>query len=80
MKYVKTFEYVSNYINMYQEAYDAIYQPDMDKDELIYNIIDYIKDKGVATKFAVPYLMYDIETWLDSEKFNQYFKTKKPPF
>lgn len=71
MKYLKTYEYISNYINFYQEAYDKIYEPEMGEEELIYRMIEYLKDNGIGNKLAVPYMAYDIETWFDSKKFKK---------
>jgi len=71
MKYLKTFEYISNYINFYQEAYDTLNEPGINRDELIMKMIEYLKENGIGEKLAVPYLMYDIETWFNSKKFKK---------
>ena len=69
----KTNEYMLNYADQYQEAYDAVHEDGMEDDELVINMIHFLKKNTSADnlsglkKFAVPYLIYDIETWLNSK-------------
>jgi len=61
------FEYMEKYIDHYQDAFNKIYKPNMKRDKLIIKMIMHLKTRGIGTKFALPYLAYDIETWLENK-------------
>jgi len=61
------FEYMENYIGHYQDAFNKIYKPNIKRDKLIIKMIMHLKTRGIGKKFALPYLVYDIDTWLENK-------------
>ena len=57
---------LTNYLDFYQEAFDKIYKGNMNRQMLILKMIKYLKSRGIGKKFALPFLAYDIDTWLES--------------
>jgi len=58
---------LDKYLDFYQEAYNKIYKSNMNRHTLILKMIKYLKSKGIGKKFAIPFLAYDIDTWLESK-------------
>jgi len=61
-------EFMENYISHYQAAFDKIYKSSMKPEKLIVKMVLYLKTRGIGKKFALPYLAYDIATWLENVK------------
>jgi hypothetical protein len=68
MKNLKTFEYITSYVKFYEQAFDKVYEPDMNRNELVQRMILYLKENKIGTKLATSFLMYDIDTWLEYKK------------
>ena len=66
------FEYIEEFTDGYQEAYNKIYKPKrligLGKYRLAVRMAVYLKSKGIGSKLALNYLMGDIEDWLENKK------------
>jgi len=66
--------YIDKHEDFYEEAYNKIYNSRLNKirklsrDKLMIKMALYLKSKGMASKFAIPYLVYDIDKWLEEKK------------
>jgi len=67
-------EHIEKYENHYQAAFDKIYKPNIKPEKLVVKMVLYLKTRGIGQKFALPYMAYDISTWLrDVKGFEKIF-------
>lgn len=61
-------EYMENYADHYEEAFNKIYKSNLKRDKLVVKMVIYLKSRGVGKKLALPFMAYDVDTWLENKK------------